>query len=99
MDLTQGGIRVPWIAHRPALIEPASVSAQRCMTMDGIAALLDAASVDPDPAWPLNGASLPPVRRDPSHLFRRPIHWRMNHRDQRTLRDGNGKYLRVDGND
>jgi arylsulfatase A-like enzyme len=27
------------------------------------------------------------------------MHWRMNHRGQRALRDGPWKYLRVDGND
>jgi hypothetical protein len=31
--------------------------------------------------------------------FARPLHWRMNHRGQRALRDGNWKYLRVDGHD
>jgi hypothetical protein len=27
------------------------------------------------------------------------MHWRMNHRGQRALRDGDWKYLRVDGHD
>jgi arylsulfatase A-like enzyme len=31
--------------------------------------------------------------------FDRPMHWRMNHRGQRALRDGRWKYLRVDGHD
>ncbi len=34
MDLTEGGIRVPWIAHWPAVIAPGSTSTQSCMTMD-----------------------------------------------------------------
>ena len=53
----------------------------------------------PDPAYPLDGVSLMPVLRDPAHVFDRPLHWRMNHRGQRALRDGDWKYLRVDGND
>jgi arylsulfatase A-like enzyme len=40
-----------------------------------------------------------PVLRDPSRTFRRPMHWRMKHRGQRALRDGDWKYLRVDGVD
>ena len=40
-----------------------------------------------------------PVLRDPAHTFARPMHWRMNHRGQRALRDGDWKYLRVDGHD
>ncbi|MFZ4479321.1 MAG: sulfatase [Rhodoferax sp.] len=99
MDLTEGGIRVPWIAHWPAVIAPGSSSEQQCMTMDWSATLLEAAGVAADPAYPLDGVSLMPVLRDPLHRFDRPLHWRMKHRSQRALRDGDWKYLRVDGND
>jgi arylsulfatase A-like enzyme len=33
MDLTEGGIRVPWIAHWPAVIAPGNTSSQHCMTI------------------------------------------------------------------
>jgi arylsulfatase A-like enzyme len=99
MDLTEGGIRVPWIAHWPATIAPGSVSEQHCMTMDWSATLLDAAGVSADPDYPLDGVSLLPVLQQPSHQFERRMHWRMNHRGQRAMRDGDWKYLRVDGND
>jgi arylsulfatase A-like enzyme len=99
MDLTEGGIRVPWIAHWPAGIAPGGVSAQHCMTMDWSATLLDAAGVAADPRFPLDGVSLLQVLRDASHRFTRPMHWRMNHRGQRALRNGDWKYLTVDGNE
>ena len=99
MDLTEGGIRVPWIAHWPAAIAPGGVSAQQCMTMDWSATMLDAAGVAAAADYPLDGASMLPVLRDSAHSFHRPLHWRMNHRGQRALRDGDWKYLRVDGND
>jgi len=99
MDLTEGGIRVPWIAYWPAAIASGGTSAQHCMTMDWSATLIDAAGVASDPAYPLDGVSLMPVLRDPAHTFDRPLHWRMKHRGQRALRDGDWKYLRVDGND
>jgi arylsulfatase A-like enzyme len=99
MDLTEGGIRVPWIAHWPAAIAAGGTSSQHCMTMDWSATLLDAAGVAADPAYPLDGVSLMPVLRDAARTFERPLHWRMKHRGQRALRDGNWKYLRVDGND
>jgi arylsulfatase A-like enzyme len=98
MDLTEGGIRVPWIAHWPTEIAPAGTTAQHCMTMDWTATMLDAAGVAADPAHPLDGVSLLPVLRG-AEPFPRPLHWRMNHRGQRALRDGRWKYLRVDGND
>ena len=99
MDLTEGGIRVPWIAHWPAQIAPGQVSEQHCMSMDWSATLLAAAGVAADPDYPLDGVSLLPVLQQPGRRFHRPLYWRMNHRGQRALRDGDWKYLRVDGND
>jgi arylsulfatase A-like enzyme len=99
MDLTEGGIRVPWIAHWPATIAPGGTTAQHCLTMDWTATILDAAGVAPDPAHPLDGVSMGPVLREPSRPFARPMHWRMKHRGQRARRDGDWKYLRVDGVD
>ena len=99
MDLTEGGIRVPWIAHWPAAIAPGGTSAQLCMSMDWSATILDAAGASAHPDYPLDGISLMPVLRDARHAFERPLHWRMNHRGQRALRQGEWKYLRVDGND
>ena len=99
MDLTEGGIRVPWIAHWPDVIRPGGQSRQLCMSMDWSATMLDAAGVAAHPDFPLDGVSMLPVLRDAAHSFDRPLHWRMNHRGQRALRQGNWKYLRVDGND
>ena len=99
MDLTEGGIRVPWIAHWPARIAPGGTSEQLCMTMDWSATMLAAAGVAAAPGYPLDGVSLLPVLADASHRFERPLHWRMNHRDQRALRDGKWKYLKVDAHE
>jgi len=99
MDLTEGGIRVPYIAHWPAAIRPGSVCTQHCMTMDWSTTILDAAGVAAHPEHPLDGVSLMPVLRDAARIFERPLHWRMNHRGQRALRHGDWKYLQVDGNE
>jgi arylsulfatase A-like enzyme len=99
MDLTEGGIRVPWIAHWPAVIPAGSVSTQHCMTMDWSATLLDLGGAQADADYPFDGVSLSRVLRNPSHHFERPLHWRMNHRQQRAMRLGPWKYLRVDGHD
>jgi arylsulfatase A-like enzyme len=99
MDLTEGGIRVPWIAHWPGTIAAGGVTAQQCMTMDWSATLLDAAGVMGHPAWPLDGVSLLPALEAPARPFPRTLHWRMNHRGQRAMREGRWKYLRVDGHD
>ncbi len=99
MDLTEGGIRVPWIAHWPAVIAPGGTSTQHCMTMDWSATMIALAGAQADPACPLDGVSLAGVLHQPGQTFERPLHWRMNHRGQRALRLGDWKYLRVDGND
>lgn len=99
MDLTEGGIRVPWIAHWPAAIPAGTVSTQHCMTMDWSATLLEAGGGQAAPDWPLDGVSLLAVLREPAHTFERPLYWRMNHRGQRALREGDWKYLQVDGHE
>ena len=99
MDLTEGGIRVPWIAHWPAVIAPNGVSNQHCMTMDWSATMLDAAGVKAHPDFPLDGISVLPVLKDATQQFQRPLHWRMNHRGQRAMRVDDWKYLTVDGNE
>jgi arylsulfatase A-like enzyme len=96
MDLTEGGIRVPWVAQWPAVIPAGAVSAQQCMTMDWSATLLDVAGGQPHPEHPLDGVSLQAVLRDPEATFDRPMYWRMNHRQQRACRMGDWKYLKVD---
>ncbi len=97
MDLTEGGIRVPYIAHWPARIAAGGVSEQLCMTMDWSATMLDAAGVAAASRLSarrrLAAAACCATRRD---AFDRPLYWRMKHRDQRALRDGRWKYLKVD---
>jgi arylsulfatase A-like enzyme len=66
------------------------------MTMDWSATLLDIGGGRPQPEVPLDGVSLRGVLSDPSATFERPLYWRMKHRQQRALRDGRWKYLKVD---
>jgi arylsulfatase A-like enzyme len=65
MDLTEGGIRVPWIAHWPTAIAPGGISTQACMTMDWSATMIDAAGVKADADYPLDGVSLLNVLKTP----------------------------------
>lgn len=96
MDLTEGGIRVPWIAHWPRVIPAGRTSAQHCMTMDWSTTLLDVGGAQPSAAYPIDGVSLAHILRNPDDTFERPLYWRMNHRQQRALRRGDWKYLKVD---
>jgi arylsulfatase A-like enzyme len=100
MDLTEGGIRVPWIAHWPqGIAQPGRSTAQHCMTMDWSATLVELGGGQAHPDYPFDGVSLMPILKSNDACFERPMYWRMNHRSQRALRVGDWKYLRVDGND
>jgi arylsulfatase A-like enzyme len=98
MDLTEGGIRVPWVARWPRVIKPGRTTAQHCLTMDWTATMLDAAGVAADAAYPLDGVSLLRLLQGGPE-FDRPMYWRMKHRGQRALRRGRWKYLQVDGHE
>jgi arylsulfatase A-like enzyme len=100
MDLTEGGIRVPWIAHWPqGIAQPGRITDQHCMTMDWSATLVELGGGQAHPDFPFDGVSLAPILKSPDVTFDRPMFWRMNHRGQRALRAGDWKYLRVDGTD
>ena len=100
MDLTEGGIRVPWVVHWPNRIAAGRVSEQTCMSMDWSATMLDLGRAPAHPAYPLDGVSLAHVLEGvDAPATDRPVFWRMNHRGQRAMREGDWKYLRVDGID
>jgi arylsulfatase A-like enzyme len=98
MDLLEGGIRVPLIAHWPARIRPGRTTAQTALSMDWMATFLDIAGVAPDARYPLDGISLRAVLEggDP---VERDLFWRMNFRQQAAVRSGAWKYLRIGEHD
>ncbi len=98
MDLLEGGIRVPLIAHWPSRIRPA-VTHTPAISMDWAATMLAAAGVKADAQHPLDGIDLSPLFTDVAWAPARHLCWRMLHREQRALREGSWKYLRVDGHD
>jgi arylsulfatase A-like enzyme len=96
MDLTEGGIRVPYVARWPRVIPPGGVTEQLAITMDWTATFLEAAGVAAHPDYPLDGESLMPVLRDARAVSERALYWRMKYRGQRALREGRWKYLAVE---
>ena len=99
MDLLEGGIRVPYIVRWPTKVRPGRVTAQPAITMDWVATFLEAAGVEPHPDYPLDGVSLLPVLRNPSKTFARELYWKMLYRNQQALREGDWKYLSVEGDE
>lgn len=99
MDLTEGGIRVPYVVRWPGQIPAGTVSPQQIMTMDWVPTMFEIAGVRADPAYPLDGMSLKTIFEKPDRDIPRQLYWRMNYRNQQALRDGKFKYLTIDGNE
>ena len=84
MDLTEGGIRVPWIAHWPAVIAPAGAVTRAARHDDGLGRR-------PCSMPRARRAASRPIRStacrccrccgDPRARLERPLYWRMNHRE------------------
>ena len=90
-DLEEGGIRVPLIVRWPRVLPAGQVTDQPAVTMDLTATLLDAGDVRPDPAYPLDGASLLPWLLDGAAAPERDLLWRT--REQGAVRRGAFKLL------
>jgi len=99
MDLLEGGIRVPYIVRWPAKVKPGGVTAQHAITMDWVATFLDAAGVEPDGNYPLDGKSLLHVMQKPKQTFARDLFWKMLYRNQKAMRSGDWKYLSIEGDE
>lgn len=97
MDLLEGGIRVPVIVYAPGHVRAGEVSHQTAMSMDWLPTFLDWAGVAADPAYPPDGVSLRPYLESSDRVDPRRLYWRMKYRDQHALRDGDWKYLRING--
>jgi arylsulfatase A-like enzyme len=96
-DLLEGGLRVPQIAWWPGRVRDGVVSAQVTISMDLTATCLAAAGIAPDPARPLDGLDLLPLLAKGDMTVPRTLFWRLANRNQRAVRRGDWKYLKVGG--
>jgi arylsulfatase A-like enzyme len=99
MDLLEGGIRVPYIVRWPAKVKAGGVTVQQAITMDWVATILDAAGVEPEGNYPLDGKSLLNVIQKPKKTFERELFWKMLYRNQKAMRAGDWKYLCIEGDE
>ena len=97
-ELLEGGLRIPAIARWPGHIPPGRISDQVMISMDWMPTLLAAAGAAPDPAYPLDGISLIPALTTAAALTRRTLFWRYRRFAQRAMRDGDWKWLKINGN-
>lgn len=97
-ELLEGGVRVPLIVRWPGRIQAGRVSEQVTISMDWLPTLLDAAGSRPDPAHASDGENLLPTLLDAhAPLRERTLFWRYKVLEQRAVRSGDWKYLRING--
>ncbi len=94
-DLLEGGLRVPQIIWWPGHVQPGLVSHQVTISMDLTATCLAAAGVAADAMQQLDGLDLTPLLADERPQRQRTLFWRLANRQQRAVRSGDWKYLKV----
>lgn len=92
-ELLEGGIRVPLIVRWPGHVPAGRTSAQVSVSMDFVPTLLAAAGA-PAPAE-TDGVNLLPQITGNAPEVSRTIYWRYFAANQRAIRDGDWKYLRI----
>ncbi|MCL6251299.1 sulfatase-like hydrolase/transferase [Altererythrobacter sp. KTW20L] len=97
-QLLEGGIRVPFIVKWPGLTAPGSTSDTPALSMDFLPTFVAAAGGAPDPAYPPDGMDLQPVLAGIA-TPQRDLFWRYGSKDQRALRRGQYKYLKINENE
>ena len=95
-DVTEGGIRVPFIVRWPAALDAGQVTDAPTTTMDWTATLLDAAGTAASTEHPLDGPSLLGWLLGSQAYPEHDLFWRIS--SQGALRRGRFKYVR-DGRD
>ena len=99
MELLEGGLRIPAIARWPGRIGAGTTTDQVAISMDWVPTLLEAANADADPAYPLDGISLMPCLLGTASPTARKLFWRYHGNDQKAMRDGDMKWLKIRTND
>jgi len=98
-ELLEGGLRIPAIVRWPGQVPAGMVSEQVMISMDWMPTLLAAAGTAPDLAYPPDGQNLLPIISGGARPHPRKLYWRFKAGQQRALREGDWKYLKIAGNE
>lgn len=97
-ELLEGGVKVPAIVRWPGHIRAGSTTTQTAMSMDWAPTFWDIAGIRPDPSFPPDGISLVPAMTGKSDPVSRKLYWRYKFNNQRAMRDGDMKWLKINAN-
>jgi arylsulfatase A-like enzyme len=96
-ELLEGGLRIPAVVRWPGHVKARSTTNQVAISMDWLPTLLAAAGGVPDPAYPTDGMNLLPAITQGAAPVPRKLYWRYRMFAQRSVREGDMKYLRING--
>jgi arylsulfatase A-like enzyme len=97
-ELLEGGLRVPALVYWPGHIRAGSIAEQPLMSMDWAPTFWELAGVRPEPDYPPDGISLVPVLTGKAAPVSRKLFWRYKFHEQRSVRDGDMKWLKIGKN-
>ena len=98
-DLLEGGLRIPALVRWPGHVRAGTTTSQVAISMDWMPTILSAAGGAPDPDFRPDGLNLLPQLTRGVAPVPRTLYWRYHFNQQRALRDGDMKYLRIAGNE
>ena len=97
-ELLEGGLRIPALVRWPGHIKAGATTEQVAIGMDWLPTLVAAAGGQQDPAYPSDGISLLPQLTQSAAPVRRKLYWRYKYSEQRAVRDGDMKWLKLGEN-
>ena len=97
-ELLEGGIRVPFIVRWPGLTAPGSKSDVPVISMDILPTFLAAAGGQAAPGRPFDGMDMTPALMGATPPDR-ALYWRYWSKDQKAVRLGDYKYLKIGPNE
>jgi arylsulfatase A-like enzyme len=98
MELLEGGLRIPAIVRWPGHIRAGGTTEQVAISMDWLPTFLEIAGAQADAAYPPDGMSLVSTLTQNAAPSPRKLFWRFKANAQRAVRDGDMKWLQIDGN-
>ncbi len=98
-ELLEGGLRIPAIVRWPGHIPPKTTTEQ-VADLDGLDAHVAGGGrrAQADPAYPLDGMNLLPALTQNAAPVPRKLFWRYKFHEQRAMRDGDMKWLKIGEN-
>jgi len=97
-ELLEGGLRIPTMVRWPGVVMAGSTSTVPIMSMDWLPTFLAAGGGKPDRAYSPDGMDITPALLGGS-LPERTLYWRFGNKDQRAVRRGDMKYLKINDNE